>query len=64
MSFSDYKTLAQVQTLFQIKYQEISFVKNILIEISLQFIEELNFNINQLDAFSSEAARCELIILI
>ncbi len=63
MSFSDYKTLAQVQTLFQIKYQETSFVKNIPIEISLQFIEELNFNINQLDAFSSEAARCELIIL-
>ena len=63
MSFSDYKTLSQVQTVFQIKYQELLFVQNVPLDISTQFIDELNFNINQLDAFSSEAARCELIIL-
>jgi len=63
MSFSDYKTLAQVQTEFQISYEEINFVPETKRKLSTVFIDELEFNINKLDAFSSEAARCELIIL-
>lgn len=63
MSFSDYKTLAQVQTEFQISYEESKFVPETAGRLSASFVEELEFNINKLDAFSSEAARCELVIL-
>lgn len=63
MSFSDYKTLAQVQTEFQISYEECDFIPKEIKKLPSYFIEELEFNINKLDAFSSEAARCELIIL-
>jgi hypothetical protein len=62
MAFSDYKNLAQVQEEFQIKYQEQNFVSEFRLDISATFISELNFNLNTMDAFSSEAARCELVI--
>lgn len=63
MSFSDYKTISQVQTEYQITYEEIRFIQKTQIEISQNFHNELEFNTTTLDAFSSEAARCELIIL-
>jgi hypothetical protein len=62
MAFSDYKNLAQVQEEFQIKYQEQNFVSEFRLDISSTFISELDFNLNTMDAFSSEAARCELVI--
>jgi hypothetical protein len=63
MSFSDYKTISQVQTEYQIKYEEVNFVEKNQIDLSQHFLDEIEFNIKTLDAFSSEAARCELIIL-
>jgi hypothetical protein len=63
MAFSDFKTLSQVQIEYRIQYEEVNFihsVPNISVE---QFLLELKFNIQMLDAFSSEASRCELIIL-
>lgn len=63
MSFSDYKTLAKVQTEFQIKYKESVFLEKCAIPVSTTFMEEFNFNLKHFDVFSSEAARCELIIL-
>jgi len=64
MSFSDFKTISQVQTEYQIKYDEANFIQKVKEEdVSKQFLNEIEFNIRTLDAFSSEAARCELIIL-
>ena len=62
MAFSDYKSLTQVQEEYQIRYQEENFVNNLFLEISPNFIAELEFNLRVMDAFSSEAARCELVI--
>jgi hypothetical protein len=62
MAFSDYKNLAQVQEEYQIKYQEENFISEKFIDISPTFIVELDFNLGCMDAFSSEAARCELVI--
>jgi len=63
MSFSDYKTVSQVQTEYEIIYEEIDFIEKKQITVSQYFLDEIDFNIKTLDAFSSEAARCELIIL-
>jgi hypothetical protein len=63
MPFSDYKTISQVQKNYKIRYEESRFIPKNPIAVSPQFIEYLEFNIKALDAFSSEAARCELIIL-
>ncbi len=62
MAFSDYKNLAQVQEEYRIKYQEDNFVSRRFIEIPSLFLSELEFNLSCIDAFSSEAARCEAII--
>jgi hypothetical protein len=63
MSFSDYKTLSKVQTEYQIKYEETMFLEKQKLSLSAVFLEEFNFNLKHLDIFSSEAARCELVIL-
>jgi hypothetical protein len=62
MAFSDYKSLAQVQEEFQVKYQEADFVSPLAIELPSLFCEEFDFNLSSMDAFASEAARCELVI--
>lgn len=62
MAFSDYKTLAQVQQEYQIKYDEVIFIEKHSITPADSFLAEFNFNINTMDAFSSKAARCELLI--
>jgi hypothetical protein len=62
MAFSDYKSLAQVQEEFQIRYQEADFVVPIALQLSAVFAAEFDFNLTSMDAFSSEAARCELVI--
>nr|VFJ66285.1 MAG: hypothetical protein BECKFW1821C_GA0114237_100919 [Candidatus Kentron sp. FW] len=63
MPFSDYKTLSQVQTQYGIRYLESLFIKRSSANVSERFLEEMDFTSKNLDAFSSEAARCELIIL-
>lgn len=62
MSFSDYKSISQVQAEFRIKYQEENFIVLENYNISSEFIQEFEFNQRNLDVFSSEAARCEIII--
>ena len=62
MAFSDYKTIAQVQAEYKIKYQEENFILGQEYQPSDVFIQEFEFNQRNLDAFSSEAARCEIII--
>nr|VFJ53628.1 MAG: hypothetical protein BECKFW1821A_GA0114235_104323 [Candidatus Kentron sp. FW]VFJ60970.1 MAG: hypothetical protein BECKFW1821B_GA0114236_106213 [Candidatus Kentron sp. FW] len=62
MPFSDYKTISQVQAEYKIKYQEQNFVMQKPCEPSRSFLSELAFNRENMDMFSSEAARCEMII--
>lgn len=62
MAFSDYKGISQVQAEFLIKYQEESFIAPQEYDIPKTFIEEFTFNQKNLDVFSSEASRCEIII--
>ncbi|MEM8642060.1 MAG: hypothetical protein AAGG51_25095 [Cyanobacteria bacterium P01_G01_bin.54] len=62
MAFSDYKNLEQVQAEYQIKYREQTFLTAQGLDISGVFLQELTFNLENMDAFASEAARCELII--
>ena len=63
MAFSDYKTIAQVQQKYGIRYQEGDFLTVVEAQLSEQFVQEFQFNVQNLDVFSSEAARCELLIL-
>ena len=62
MAFSDYKNIAQVQTQFQIKYQEEDFIAAQDMEPPQHFRAEFEFNRVNLDMFSSEGARAEIII--
>lgn len=62
MSFSDYKSLSCVQQEYQIKYAEEIFIAKKPIIPADSFLIEFDFNIKTMDAFSSEAARCELLI--
>ncbi len=63
MAFSDYKHISQVQQQFRIKYREEQFITAPPVEPPPQFIEEFNFNKENLDLYASEASRAELIIL-
>lgn len=63
MAFSDFKTIADVQTKYGIKYTEENFVDIQPTEPPEQFREEFEFNRRNLDIFASEASRCELAIL-
>nr|VFJ89477.1 MAG: hypothetical protein BECKH772A_GA0070896_1001516 [Candidatus Kentron sp. H]VFJ91014.1 MAG: hypothetical protein BECKH772B_GA0070898_1001316 [Candidatus Kentron sp. H]VFJ97328.1 MAG: hypothetical protein BECKH772C_GA0070978_1001216 [Candidatus Kentron sp. H] len=62
MPFSDYKTLAQVQTDYRIKYREQGFIAPRPWEPSSGFLSEFAFNRENMDMFSSEAARCQMVI--
>lgn len=62
MAFSDYKSLEQVQQEFQVRYQEENFVPELWMDIPASFCLEFDFKLTAMDAFSSEAARCELVI--
>ncbi len=62
MAFSDYKTISQVQADYRIRYQEDTFVVVKEYTISDTFLAEFEFNQQHMDVFSSEAARCEMVI--
>ena len=62
MAFSDYKTLAQAQTKLKIKYLEEDFIPAQELAPAPQFLEEFEFNRVNLDMFSSEGARAEIVI--
>jgi hypothetical protein len=62
MSFSDYKSISQVQAEFRIKYQEENFILIQNYCIPSAFLEEFEFDQRNLDVFSSEASRCEIVI--
>jgi len=62
MAFSDYKNIAQAQKKFQIKYQEEKFIDAQPFEPPTYFVKELEFYKANIDIYTSEASRCEIII--
>ena len=62
MAFSDYKNISQVQKEFGIRYQEENFIVAERVEPSSHFREEYEFNQKNIDVFTSEAARTDLVI--
>jgi hypothetical protein len=62
MAFSDFKTIAQVQKEYQIKYSEENFIEYIDLKPSTIFIQEFDFSDKNMDIFTSEASRCENVI--
>lgn len=62
MAFSDYKNISQVQKEFGIKYQEESFIAAQDIEPPAPFQAEFEFNRENIDVFTSEASRTDLVI--
>jgi hypothetical protein len=62
MAFSDYKNIAQVQIEFSILYEEANFIMARATEPPRHFVQEFEFNRLNIDIFSSEAARTEMVI--
>ncbi len=62
MAFSDFKNIAQVQTRYKIKFEEKLFITSGERLPSSGFIDDLKFNQKNIDIFTSEASRCEIII--
>lgn len=62
MAFSDYKTISQVQKEFGVKYKEDNFVVVQENKPSTAFLKEFKFNQENIDIYTSEASRTDLII--
>ncbi|XOF35005.1 MAG: hypothetical protein ACL93V_06870 [Candidatus Electrothrix sp. YB6] len=62
MSFSQFKNVADVQKLYNIRYEEGTFISSTDTPLPHFFINEFKFNKENIDIFSSEASRSELII--
>jgi hypothetical protein len=62
MAFSDFKSIAEVQEEYQIKYTEADFIEYLDLKPSEQFLKEVEFNEQNIDIFTSEASRCENVI--
>lgn len=62
MAFSDFKSIAEVQETYHIVYQEADFLEFRHYTPSVTLINELAFNRQYIDVFTSEASRCENII--
>ena len=62
MAFSDFKTISEVQEKFSIKYAYNDFFGVEAKDPSEQFLKELEFSQQHIDFFTSEEARCEVVI--
>lgn len=62
MAFSDFKTIAEVQKKYRIRYTELDFIAAGDLSPPEAFVQDFEFNRENIDIFSSEASRSELII--
>ncbi|GBF79835.1 hypothetical protein [Aphanothece sacrum] len=62
MAFSNFKNIADVQQKYQIKYQEDNFILAEEISPPEVFLQDFNFYKENIDIFTSEASRSEIII--
>ncbi|MCI5138412.1 MAG: hypothetical protein D3922_08345 [Candidatus Electrothrix sp. AR1] len=62
MSFSEFKNISEVQALYKIKYEEGLFLSGAEQMPSLAFMEDFEFSKENIDIFTSESSRSEIII--
>ncbi len=62
MAFSDFKNISEVQKKYNIKYKEEVFIEAQEIQPSENFVKDFEFYKENIDVFSSEASRSEVII--
>jgi hypothetical protein len=62
MAFSDFKSIGEVQKKYNIKYKEEVFVMASEVQPSENFVKDLFFFKENIDVFSSEASRSEVVI--
>ncbi|MEE4355897.1 MAG: hypothetical protein V2I97_05460 [Desulfococcaceae bacterium] len=62
MAFSDFKNIGEVQKKYSIKYKEELFITVHEIQPSENFVNDFEFYKENIDVFSSEASRSEVII--
>ena len=62
MTFSDFKTISEVQERFKVKYAEDDFVEAKPATPSVEFLQDFEFTREHINVFASEASRCETII--
>ena len=62
MAFSSFKTITEVQEKYRIKYTEDNFIISLELAPSASFLADFEFNKENIDIFTSEAARSEIII--
>jgi hypothetical protein len=62
MAFSDFKNIGEVQKKYKIKYKEEIFIRASEVQPSENFVKDLVFFKENIDVFSSEASRSEVVI--
>lgn len=62
MAFSDFKTIADVQKRYKIKYAEVNFIVSQELSPPETFLKDFEFSRENIDIFTSEASRSEIII--
>ncbi|NES03736.1 MAG: hypothetical protein F6K22_13320 [Okeania sp. SIO2F4] len=62
MAFSDFKTISDVQKKYRIKYSEENLIVSQELLPSDSFIQDFEFNKENIDLFASETSRSEIII--
>ena len=62
MAFSEYKHIAQVQQEYHITYREQHFLVAQAKDPSPKFVDEFVFNLENIDVYTSEGSRSEMII--
>lgn len=62
MTFSDFKTIADVQKRYKIKYTEFNFIVSQELSPPETFLKDFEFSRENIDIFTSDASRSEIII--
>lgn len=62
MAFSDFKTISDVQKRYKIKYTQANFIVSEELSPPESFLRDLEFSKENIDIFTSEASRSEIII--
>lgn len=62
MAFSDFKSVSEVQKRYRIRYVEADFLGKLTLSPPSHFLEDFRFNQENIDIFTSEASRSEIII--
>lgn len=62
MAFSDFKSISEVQKRYKIRYTEADFLGKLELSPPSTFLDDFRFNQTNIDIFTSEASRSEIII--